>query len=1445
MANASRAMSLVAIVLLLLFLAACGGAPIVNEVKTSVSPTTTPSSAQPGTAVSVTVSGFPDGPVTASSVTVTLTLVQSSAASQAAAPCSSTPPATVTVAATEVTGSGANREVKFKVPDSINPCTATTYEVSISGTMQSGRAFVATNRSRITILPAPSIVSVAPNTGAAGTFLDVIITGANTNFVQGQTQANFGSGIAVSDPQYDGVFQNVTVLSTTSARARVIIRSTATTGPRTVQVKVGEQVLSLANGFTVTPANRNPVANVGGPYSGTAGRAISFSGTGSSDPDGDTLTFAWTFGDGGSGSGATPTHTYAAAGTYTVSLTVTDGRGGSATANTTATVIPSNLPPVASAGGPYTGQTGTAITFSAAGSSDPDGDTLSFSWNFGDGNTATGVSPTHTYTTAGTFTVTVTVSDGKGATATASTTAEITARPNQAPTANAGGPYTGNVNQVITFSSAGSTDPDGDPLTFSWAFSDSTTATGASPTKSFSAAGNYSVTLTVSDGRGGTATAQAQITITAPPSVSITSPVVGALFRTPTITVEGTVDPVTATVTVNGVNAVVAGTGQFTAEVPLREGQNLITATAANANNEAGTATVSVTLDLTAPSITIESPAANSTVTANQVTVTGMVNDIVTGTVNAEQVTVKVNGVDAVISNRSFAVADLLLVRGVNTINAVATDRAGNTATATVRISVEDTATQQRIIAVSGNNQSGEIGATLAEPLMVQLLDNDDLPVAGRAVTFTVSRSDGRVKALPEEGQEITVISDDQGRASVLFQLGSRTGVGVNEVRATSSGFVGDPTFSATSAGAPPVSITVVHGENQRGVIGQPLASPFEVIVTDRGGNPVSAVQVTFTVDQGGGTLDSGQTVVTKATNSDGRASVLLTLGQQEGTNNNVVTVNFEGNPASPLTFTASGLSQGSIDATRVSGVVLDNSQRPIPNATARIAGTTLSAVTDAQGRFTINNAPVGTVTLTIDGSTSTLPETYPFLSFVLQSLAGQDNTLNQPIYLPAIDTENSKMVGGAEEVVLTMKDMPGVAFRVAPNSATFPDGTKVGRLSISQVHADKVPMAPPNGASPRVVWTLQPAGTKFDPPIQVQLPNSEGLAAGQVVELFQFDHDLEQFVSVGTARVSGDGSVMTSDTGFGITKGGWGAAAPPPPPRNCTISCDDGNVCTADSKVDPCSCSNRPSNEGGRCGGAATGADSCRDPGVCQGGSCTGRPKPDASACDDGQFCTENDKCEGGACKGTKVPDGPVESGTIEVNLKPILDSVENLARRLGFAETFTVTISEELKNQNKCCEVLQRRDVPTREFKYSLNAKLETPKIFPPQFRWHVINAGPFIKFGASVSAGLGGSKDFCSTNPKMCWGGSVGASATIEGGLAVEDAAKFVSVSVSIQGGVQAELAVTCEKITGKIGSTDVKFKGTAEFFDGYISVGYERVLFPAADLGNFDIPLPGGN
>ncbi|WP_327045285.1 carbohydrate-binding protein [Microbispora sp. NBC_01189] len=79
-----------------------------------------------------------------------------------------------------------------------------------------------------------------------------------------------------------------------------------------------------------------------------------------------------------------------------------------------------NRNPIAKASADKTsGPAPLAVTFSSAGSSDPEGGALTYSWNFGDGTTSTAANPSKTYTTKGTYTATLTVRDPQGLTGSA------------------------------------------------------------------------------------------------------------------------------------------------------------------------------------------------------------------------------------------------------------------------------------------------------------------------------------------------------------------------------------------------------------------------------------------------------------------------------------------------------------------------------------------------------------------------------------------------------------------------------------------------------------------------------------------------------------------------------------------------------------------------------------------------------------------------------------------------------------------------------------------------------------------------------------------------------------------------------------------------------------------------------------------------------------------
>ena len=88
---------------------------------------------------------------------------------------------------------------------------------------------------------------------------------------------------------------------------------------------------------------------------------------------------------------------------------------------------------------------------------------------------------------------------------------------NGVPVADAGGPYAGEAGTtLIRFDGSGSTDPEGDPLTYAWDFGDGNSADGAMPTHTYVAAGTFDVSLVVSDGLSSSASSVTTATISEP-----------------------------------------------------------------------------------------------------------------------------------------------------------------------------------------------------------------------------------------------------------------------------------------------------------------------------------------------------------------------------------------------------------------------------------------------------------------------------------------------------------------------------------------------------------------------------------------------------------------------------------------------------------------------------------------------------------------------------------------------------------------------------------------------------------------------------------------------------------------------------------------------------------------------------------------------------------------
>lgn len=657
------------------------------------------------------------------------------------------------------------------------------------------------------------------------------------------------------------------------------------------------------------------------------------------------------------------------------------------------------------------------------------------------------------------------------------------------------------------------------------------------------------------------------------PVVAITSPADLATIRTSTVTISGTISDPQASVRVNGIQASVSG-NNFTANgVPLQQGRTVVTAVATSAANHVGTATAILYRDSIAPRVVLHQPLQGTTVYTTPIDVSGMVDDIVVGTINSGQATITVNGIAAEVGNRAWVARNIALTPGPNTLLVTATDQGGNAVSISSTVTYQSIATQPRIVMGSGSGQRASIGADLPQPIVVRLLNAAGMAVTNQLVSFEVVENNGMLRSNGTPSRTLSVRTDAQGNATAIWTLGTRAGAGNQRVVARAAGFAGSVEFNASGNSGAPSLVVVDTGNTQFGAVASPLPRPLIACVVDSGSNRIANVPVTFSVTEGDGSF-GGQQSITINTDADGRAWVTPTLGAA-GLHGFNASVN--GAPV-PATFTAVAKVAGPTSATRISGVILDNTDLPVPGVSVRIDGTTLVTQANEQGQFTLPGAPVGYVKLIIDGSTSLRSGSWPMLEYAMHTIAGADNTLEMPIHILPIDLRRGITVDEQNGGTLTLAELPGFSLTVAPGSATFPGGGRTGMVSVTAVHVDKVPMAPGFGQQPRFIVTIQPPGVHFDPPAAISFPNVDGLQPGEVTEMYSFDHDLGQFVSIGTASVSADGNILRSDLGVGIVKGGWHCGGNPAgsgTTHNCPDckKCENGNCIT--DPAQNCRCTN------------------------------------------------------------------------------------------------------------------------------------------------------------------------------------------------------------------------------------------------------------------------------
>ncbi|RYY64302.1 MAG: PKD domain-containing protein, partial [Chitinophagaceae bacterium] len=238
----------------------------------------------------------------------------------------------------------------------------------------------------------------------------------------------------------------------------------------------GTAQAQLRAGFTATPRT------------GCAPIVVNFIDTSAGVP----TSWLWDLGNGVISTLRSPSTTYINPGTYTVKLLVTNSNGTDEVIKTDyITVLPS--PTVDFAGNNINGCAPMSTTFtSTVASSTP---IVSYSWDLGDGNPSNVANPSHVYNTPGLYTVTLLVTNSSGCSKALTKdqyikvgTKPVAAFTNSTPS-NCTIPFTVNFTNQST----------GTGNTYAWDFGDGGTSTQASPSHTYTTAGTYTVTLTVTN----------------------------------------------------------------------------------------------------------------------------------------------------------------------------------------------------------------------------------------------------------------------------------------------------------------------------------------------------------------------------------------------------------------------------------------------------------------------------------------------------------------------------------------------------------------------------------------------------------------------------------------------------------------------------------------------------------------------------------------------------------------------------------------------------------------------------------------------------------------------------------------------------------------------------------------------------------------------------------
>ncbi len=345
---------------------------------------------------------------------------------------------------------------------------------------------------------------------------------------------------------------------------------------------------------------------------------------------------------------------------------------------------------------------------------------------------------------------------------------------------------------------------------------------------------------------------------------------------------------------------------------------------------------------------------------------------------------------------------------------------------------------------IQGNNQTGVPGATLATPLVVQVVDSGGNPLVAASVSWKVTQGTATLT-------QLISVTDSNGHASAVVVLG--TSAGSVQVTATSGTAVGTFNLATLVLSS---GLQKVSGDGQSQMINTAFTSPLVVEVTGSGGTGVAGAIVNFQVTAGSATVNTP----TGTSDANGQVSTTVQAGATPGPVTITATTS-----TFTVTFSLTVRPNGPTNLAIINGASFQANNGISPGGIAIVTG--FGLLPGVQGLVTANNI-VGPLPITLQGVSISFAGVAAPIYYVMNSGNVEQVAVQVPFEtLPAgtttatnVDVVVTSSGGSSATISVPVKPFAPGVFTTTSGNQTYavaqrPDGSYVSPTNPAQLGED------------------------------------------------------------------------------------------------------------------------------------------------------------------------------------------------------------------------------------------------------------------------------------------------------------------------------------------------------------------------------------------------------